>query len=107
MASPGRASGDLPVGKEWQQGAATSTLIESVTWTSIAPKLAGLPLMASAGGPSATRQIAAVGAQERTKGLGVRGKKPIELARAPYKTPGLVLDFTMWGTYQRVLRVSL
>ena len=85
---------DIAVGKEWQQGAASSTLIESVTWKSIGPKLSALPLMAKAGGPPSTNQLAAAG-QGLSPKPRARPSAAVQLARTPYRTRGLVLDFTI------------
>ena len=90
---PGNLTGDAPVGKEWQQGAATSTLIESVAWACIAPKLAALPLMAAVEGASRAGQLCDAGALGSGGQPGARRSGGIELAQRPYSPVGLVLDY--------------
>jgi hypothetical protein len=93
VASAASGTSDVAVGKTWQQGAASSTLTESVNWTDIAPKLSGLPLMAKAAGPASTNLLAGSAAQGRAAGPGVPAKMAVRLAATPYRAAGLVVDY--------------
>ncbi len=93
VARPGGSGADVPVTKQWQSAGATNMLTESVTWASIAPQLAALPLIASADSPSAGIELAAAPGQGLFFQTGIFAQGGIQFAGAPYDTPGLVLDY--------------
>ena len=100
MADPASGGADVAVGKEWQQGSPSSTLVESVTWTSIAPQLATLPLIAGADSPLPGIELAAGLDQGLLAQTGVSAESGIQLAAAAYRPPGVVLDWTtIQGSY--------
>ena len=94
LAGSGPGGTNVPVAKEWQQGSASSTLIESVAWSSIAPELAALPLMAMGNGAASSNLMATAAGQGPSRNLGMRSAEPIRLAGRPSRFPGLVLDYT-------------
>jgi len=103
VASPGGGGAHVPVGKQWEDGGATNTLIESVSWTSIAPELAGLPLIANADPPDAGTQLAGAPDQGLFLQTGLSAWSGIKLAGAPYETLGLAVDYntiSIVGNYQ-------
>jgi hypothetical protein len=97
LVSAGGSGADIPVGKEWQTAAGpggSSLLLESVAWTSIAAKLAQLPLMAEADAPAPDTAVA----QGSPEGPCPLPPGAICLAATPTETPGLVLDYITVGS---------
>ncbi len=82
-----------PVGKEWQTAGGIGTLIESVSWSSIAPKLAQLPAFAKVASGSNETMLAAAGRPEAAPKVHVAARRTIEVAARPYEKPGVVLDY--------------
>jgi len=97
LVSAGGSGADIPVGKEWQTAAGpggSSLLLESVAWTSIAAKLAQLPLMAEADAPAPDTAVA----RGSPEGPCPLPPGAICLAATPTETPGLVLDYITVGS---------
>jgi hypothetical protein len=89
----GNAPAQTPVGKEWQAEGGKATLIESVNWSDIAPKLARLPTIASVlKGPKET-MLAAAGLRDASPNERAAARRTMQVAGMPYKTPGVVLDY--------------
>jgi hypothetical protein len=89
----GDRAAQAPVGKEWQDAGGKATLIESVNWSDIAPKLAQLPTIAKVlKGPKETI-LAAAGQRGASPNERAPARRVIQVADRPYKTPGVVLDY--------------
>jgi len=85
---------DVPVGKQWVPGPDKSTLIESAAWSSLAPKLAQLPLIAASGSGSKTRLAAAKAPAGEAPGKSSPVNRRIVVAQKAHdKLPGVVLDY--------------
>jgi hypothetical protein len=93
----GNAAAQAPVGKEWQAEGGKATLIESVNWSDIAPKLAQLPMIASVlKGPKET-MLAAAGRRDDLPSKCAAAWPGIQVADRPYRTPGVVLDYVTFS----------
>lgn len=82
-----------PVAKEWQAAGSKATLVESVTWDSIAPMLAQLPTMAKVAKDPKKARLAAAGLHEAAPNGRAAASRTIRVAARPYRTPGVVLDY--------------
>ena len=88
------AADQVPVGKEYWQTNNVGILTESVTWSSIAPQLAQLPLMADASRPSRQTELATLKPRSSSRTIQSSvSKRSFQLATAVYRTKGVVLDW--------------
>jgi hypothetical protein len=88
----------VPVLKQWHRlENGRSFLVESVGWREIEPALAELPL-ARAGEPSPLSRRVTLARVWPDRASGAAEPQPLQLASAPYRPEGLVIDFTLSGS---------